>query len=92
MRYAHADRVFSCPRSFTSDRLCKENMARKSSEIEEILPSEIEERDLLGENEEDDESKHGEAMPKVLRDLSKHVVVNVVSGAVDQTNESWRDV
>ncbi len=72
-------------------------MARKGSEIEEILPSEIEERDLLDENEEDDESKHGEAMPKVLRDLSEvltnmHVVVNAVYGAVDQTNESWRDV
>ncbi len=87
VRYAHADRVFSCPRSFTSDQLCKENMARKSSGIEEILPSEIEERDLLDENEEDDESKHGEAMPKVLRDLSK-VLTNMSSSMLSIMEQS----
>ena len=67
MRYAHADRVFSCPRSFLSVGRNFTSMAR-NFDLDEILPSDADETALL-----DDHGDRGneEEMPKMLKNLSQ---------------------
>ena len=52
VRYAHADRVFSCPRTFVSVGRDFTSVAR-NFEMDEILPSDANEKALLKDHEED---------------------------------------
>ena len=86
MRYAHADRMFSCPRSFSNDQLCVAKMAKKHSEMDEDLPSEAEEQHLLGENDDEDESplEDREKEPKYLKKLTE-VLTNMSTSMLEMT-------
>ena len=86
MRYAHADRMFSYPRSFSNDQLCVAKMAKKHSEMDEDLPSEAEEQHLLGENDDEDESplEDREKEPKYLKNLTE-VLTNMSTSMLEMT-------
>ena len=75
MRYAHADRGVSCPRSFSSERLCMQrsgeyldNSTDKSGEIM-ASDDELEQRLLADELSDKNEATTVKSMPEVLTSL-----------------------
>ena len=75
MRYAHADRVFSCPHSFTSEVVFI--MAAKNSTSDKDTPYE-EELELLN-NEEEELDNHEKSLSDVLRTLNKSLATMATS-------------
>ena len=75
MRYAHADRGVSCPRSFSSERLCMqrsgEYLDNSTDNSGEIMASddELEQRLLADELSDKNEATTVKSMPEVLTSL-----------------------